>query len=78
MPLANQQLSNSNITVTVPLQGLGPGPSFIPGGTTFNSGNPNATFTIPTRTSQSGVTGRGDDLLDLLERLWREGSATVS
>jgi hypothetical protein len=70
MPLRNQVKAGSNIVVTVPLRGLGPAPSFTDGGTTYNSGDPTATYTITIPTPVSSITGVSIyNILDELDNL---------
>lgn len=78
MPLASQIAANATITVSIPLRGIGPFPGFADGGTTFNSGSPTMTLTIPT--GPSGTIGSNDwqNLIDEAERIWREGTGSVS
>lgn len=78
MPLANQVKAGSTITVAVVLRGLGAAPTFIDGGTTFNSGDPTATYSIALAAANLINNGAQDELCDLLDRMLREGSATVS
>ena len=78
MPLANQVKAGSTITVSVVLRGMGAAPTFIDGGTTFNSGDPTATYSIVVAPAGAINDGPQDELLDLLDRLLCEGSATVA
>lgn len=83
MPLANQIAAGTSVTIAVTLQAFGPPPSFQVGGNTYNSGNPTATFTITNPTVSMGQPGVNSgapigELFDLLDRLWREGAATVA
>ena len=83
MPLANQVKAGGNIVVTVPLRAMGPAPTFIDGQQTFNAADPTATFTIPvgsvTTATPGAITGAPyDELTDVLDRMWREGTATVT
>jgi hypothetical protein len=93
LPLFQQLAPGTSVVITMTLQGLSSGPSgFTQGGTTFNSGNPTATFTgvVPGNTAsslQSGTGGGGQaaitnsgmlELLNLLDLLWREGDFTVA
>ncbi len=81
--LEQQTAAGSNVVVTVVLQGLGR--DFNPG-TTFNSGNPTATFTIAVPKDAPGVVGGSageggnswQDIIAQVELAWREGSATVA
>lgn len=77
-PLASQAKGGQNITVTVVLRGIGPSPTFIDGGTTFNSGDPTATYLIPIPAGGLMNNGAYEELCDMLDRFLREGSATVS
>lgn len=78
LPLASQVKMNANITISIPLRGLGSQPNFADGGTAYNSGDP--TMTVTLNTQPAGAAGSCDwnNLIDEVERLWREGSATVS
>ena len=78
MPLANQIKASGTITVSVPLRGMGPAPFFTDGGTTFNSGDPTATYSIVVAPAGAINDGAQGELLDLLDRLLCEGSATVA
>lgn len=78
MPISNQVKANTNIVVTVVLRGLGPAPTFVDGGTTFNAGDPTATYTIPTGPAATAGTQDWNNLTDILDLLVREGGATVT
>lgn len=78
MPLRNQVKLGGTITVTVPLRGLGKAPSYVDGGTAFNSGDPNATYTIVLPNPGPIQDGAIETLLDTLDLLVRNTSATVA
>lgn len=78
MPLSSQVKANSSIVVTVPLRGMGASPGFVDGGTTFNSGDPTATYTINTAAAAAAGSQDWQDLCDTLDCLQREGVAVVT
>lgn len=78
MPLANQIRSNANISISLPLRGIGAPPTFGDGGTAFNSGDPTMTVTIATQGGSAAGSAGWDQLVDLIEGMIREGSATAS
>lgn len=78
LPLASQVKLNSNITVSIPLRGLGTQPGFADGGTAYNSGDPTMTVTVATGPIGAAGSQAWQDLIDSCERLIREGAATQS
>jgi|GEM_PF-5674826 len=89
MPLFWQTLEGGSIVITVPLKGLSSAAAGFTAGSTFNSGNPTATFTLtlpaaPT-TSNPVIGSAGTaavtnsaalELLNLIDKMWREGDFT--
>jgi hypothetical protein len=78
MPLANQIKQGQNVVVTVPLRGIGAAPGFADGGTTFNSGDPTATYTIAIPNGPLIENGAFYELLKALDDLQRNGGASVA
>lgn len=74
MPLSRQVKKGTNIVVTVVLRGLGAPPTFFDGGTTFNSGDPTATYTIATGTNPNAW----ELICDTLDDMACNGTAVVT
>ena len=91
VPLFSQAAAGQNIVITVVLQGLSTAAAGFTAGTTYNSGNPTATFTLSipaapitgeniagTGGSAAVTNSAAKQICDLVEQLWREGSLVAT